>query len=321
MSSTPTATTTAPGAQAPRTRPSAPQAPPARLRAWVTRAPLLPALVFLIIVTQLPMVATLVISVFDWNALYPEARTFAGLANYGEVLGDPELRKSVLTTILLTVTVVLVSLVLGMLLALLLDRRFKGRGAVRTMLIAPFLLVPVAAALLWKHVLYNPEYGLFNGALHWILGDGAAQPDWVAEMPLGAVEASLVWQWTPFMMLILLAGLQSRPSEAVEAAWIDGASAWQVFRYITLPHLRRYLELGALLGTVYIVQNFDAVFTITSGGLGTANLPYSIYQTFYQGHEYGLASAAGVLVVIGSIIIATLALRVVSSLFNEEARS
>jgi sorbitol/mannitol transport system permease protein len=323
MTSTPTDTNTPPGAHALKQRPSgsAAQAPPAKLRAWVTRAPLLPALVFLIIVTQLPMVATLVVSVFDWNALYPEARSFNGLANYSEVLGDPELRKSVFTTILLTVTVVLVSLVLGMLLALLLDRRFKGRAAVRTMLIAPFLLVPVAAALLWKHVLYNPEYGLFNGVLHWIFGDGAAQPDWVAEMPLGAVEASLVWQWTPFMMLILLAGLQSRPAEAVEAAWIDGASAWQVFRYITLPHLRRYLELGALLGTIYIVQNFDAVFTITSGGLGTANLPYTIYQTFYQGHEYGLASAAGVLVVIGSIIIATLALRVVSSLFREEARS
>jgi sorbitol/mannitol transport system permease protein len=317
---TPTAPSGTPAGGGAHTAPQA-AAPPARLRAWVTRAPLLPALVFLIIVTQLPMVATLVISVFDWNALYPEARSFAGLANYAEVLGDPELRKSVFTTILLTVTVVLTSLVLGMLLALLLDRRFKGRGAVRTMLIAPFLLVPVAAALLWKHVLYNPEYGLFNGVLHWILGDGATQPDWVAEMPLGAVEASLVWQWTPFMMLILLAGLQSRPMDAVEAAWIDGASSWQVFRYITLPHLRRYLELGALLGTVYIVQNFDAVFTITSGGLGTANLPYTIYQTFYQGHEYGLASAAGVLVVIGSIIIATLALRVVSSLFNEEARS
>lgn len=319
---TATSATTPPGSPGGSTAQSAPAgAPPAKLRAWVTRAPLLPALVFLIIVTQLPMVATLVISVFDWNALYPEARSFAGLANYGEVLSDPELRKSVITTILLTVTVVLVSLVLGMLLALLLDRRFRGRGAVRTMLIAPFLLVPVAAALLWKHVLYNPEYGLFNGVLHWIFGDGAPQPEWVPEMPLGAVEASLVWQWTPFMMLILLAGLQSRPQDAVEAAWLDGASAWQVFRYITLPHLRRYLELGALLGTVYIVQNFDAVFTITSGGLGTANLPYTIYETFYQGHEYGLASAAGVLVVIGSIVIATFALRVVSSLFREEARS
>ena len=105
----------------------------------------------------------------------------------------------------------------------------------------------------------------------------------------------------------------------VEAARLDGASSWQIFRYLTLPHLRRYLELGVLLGSIYIVQNFDAVFTITSGGLGTANLPYTIYQTFYKAHEYGLASAAGVVVVIGTMVIATFALRVVSSLFREEA--
>ncbi|GAA3239254.1 hypothetical protein GCM10020256_60200 [Streptomyces thermocoprophilus] len=131
-----------------------------------------------------------------------------------------------------------------------------------------------------------------------------------------------MWQWTPFMMLILLAGLQSRDHEQIEAARVDGANDWQIFRHLTLPHLRRYLELGALLGSIYIVQNFDAVFTITSGGLGTANLPYTVYQSFYQAHENGLASAAGVLVVIGSIVIATFALRVVSSLFREEvARS
>ena len=289
--------------------------PPGRLRAWATRAPLLPALIFMIVITQLPFVATLVISFFDWNALYPEARSFAGFANYAEVLTDPDLRRSVLTTVLLTATVVLASLVLGLGLALLLDRPFRGRGFVRTLLIAPFLLVPVAAALLWKHVLFNPEYGLFNGLLNLV---GGPQPDWVSNTPLLAIEMALIWQWTPFMMLILLAGLQSRSPELLEAARIDGANNWQIFRYMTVPHLRRYLELGALLGSIYIVQNFDAVFTITSGGLGTANLPYTVYQSFYQAHENGLASAAGVLVVIGSIIIATFALRVVSSLFREE---
>lgn len=293
-----------------------------KLRAWSTRAPLLPALIFLIVVTQLPFVATLVISVFDWNSLYPDARSFAGLSNYATVLSDEAMRDSVVTTVVLTATVVLVSLILGMGLALLLDRRFRGRGIVRTMLIAPFLVVPVAAALMWKHLLFNPEYGLFNGLLNWfgnLVGiEQVIQPDWISDMPLLAVEMSLIWQWTPFMMLILLAGLQSRPGDVMEAAKIDGAGAWQTFRYITLPHLRRYLELGGLLGSIYIVQNFDAVFTLTSGGLGTANLPYTIYQTFYQAHEYGLASAAGVLVVIGSIILATFALRVVSSLFSEE---
>ncbi|WP_306322518.1 MULTISPECIES: carbohydrate ABC transporter permease [unclassified Streptomyces] len=309
-------TTTTTSAPAPRTAP-APTAPrpPGRLRAWATRGPLLPALVFMIVVTQLPFVATLVISFFDWNALYPDARQFTGFGNYTEVLTDPDLRKSVLTTIVLTVTVVVASLVIGLALALLLDRRFRGRGLVRTLLIAPFLIVPVAAALLWKHVLYNPEYGLLNGLLHYV---GGPQPDWISKTPLIAVEISLIWQWTPFMMLILLAGLQSRSPEHIEAARVDGAGPWQIFQHLTLPHLRRYLELGALLGSIYIVQNFDAVFTITSGGLGTANLPYTVYQSFYQAHENGLASAAGVLVVIGSIIIATFALRVVSSLFREE---
>ncbi len=291
---------------------------PNRMRAWATRAPLLPALIFMIVVTQLPFVATLVISFFDWNALYPDERRFAGLANYSDVLSTPELRESVWTTVLLTVTVVLVSLVLGLVLALLLDRRFRGRAAVRTMLIAPFLLVPIAAALLWKHVLFNPEYGLFNGILHWLGGGGAAQPDWISEMPLMAVEASLIWQWTPFMTLILLAGLQSRDPQLIEAARVDGANDWQVFVHLTLPHIRRYIELSVLLGSIHVVQNFDAVYTITSGGLGTANLPYTIYETFYQAHENGLASAAGVIVVIGSIVLATFALRVVSSLFRAE---
>ncbi|GAB2586568.1 sugar ABC transporter permease [Streptomyces capparidis] len=315
--------TTAPAPAAPAPAPAA--APRRRrldARTWATRAPLLPALVFLVAVTQLPFAATLVISLFDWNSLAPDERHFTGLDNYTTVFTDEALRESVVTTALLTASVVLVSLVLGLALALLLDRRFRGRGLVRTMLIAPFLVVPVAAALLWKHALYNPEYGLLNGALHWV-GDlfGAESPpqrDWVSETPLLAVEASLVWQWTPFMMLILLAGLQSRSLEMVEAARLDGASDWQIFRHLTLPHLRRYLELGILLGSIYIVQNFDAVYTITRGGLDTANLPYTVYQTFYEAHEYGQASAVGVLVVIGSIVIATFALRVVSSLFREE---
>ncbi|WP_269859428.1 carbohydrate ABC transporter permease [Streptomyces sp. RPT161] len=293
-----------------------------RARAWARRAPLLPALVFMVVVTQLPFVATLVISFMQWNALAPQNRRFTGLTNYQTVFEDPMLRSSVLTTIVLTATVVVVSLLLGLGLALLLDRRFRGRGIVRTLLITPFLIVPVASALLWKHALYNASYGVINGVLDWVWrlfgSHHAPQPDWISHTPLLAVEVSLIWQWTPFMMLILLAGLQSRQLDAVEAATVDGAGSWQIFRYLTLPHLRRYLELAALLGSVYVVQNFDAVFTITSGGLGTANLPYSIYQTFYQAHDYGQASAEGVVVVIGSIIVATFALRTVSSLLSQE---
>jgi sorbitol/mannitol transport system permease protein len=285
---------------------------------WARRAPLLPALVFLVIVTQLPFVGTLVISFMDWNAYYPDERGVAGFANYVRVLTDVNTRDAIVNTIVMTVSVVLISLVLGLLIALLLDRKFLGRGAVRTMMITPFLIVPVAAALVWKHALYNPEYGLFNGVLTGLFGANAPQPDWISTWPMSAIVISLVWQWTPFMMLIILAGLQSKPHDVIEAARIDGCSSWQIFRHMTLPHLRQYLELGALLGSIYIVQNFDAVFTITSGGLGTANLPYIIYQTFYNAQDYGRASAAGVVVVIGTIVIATFALRTVSSLFRQE---
>lgn len=287
---------------------------------WARRAPLLPALVFVIVMTQLPFLATLVISFMDWNAYYPDERGFAGLDNFKRVFTDTNARQAVVVTILLTVGVVLISLVLGLAIALLLDRKFRGRGMVRTLMITPFLIVPVAAALLWKHALYNPEYGLFNGLLKGVFGENAPQPDWITNNPLWAIIAALVWQWTPFMMLILLAGLQSRPLDVVEAARIDGASSWQIFHSMTLPHLRQYIELSGLLGAIYVVQNFDAVFTITSGGLGTANLPYFIYQTFYTAQDYGRASAAGVVVVIGTIIIATLALRTVFSLFKEETR-
>ncbi|MDP9221568.1 MAG: sugar ABC transporter permease [Actinomycetota bacterium] len=308
------------------TRQDAPQAtnPVKRSAEWARRAPLLPALVFMIIVTQLPFVVTLVVSFMRWNALYPDDKGFAGISNFKTAVTDPNIRTSIVNTIFYTVVVVLVSLVLGLLAALLLDRTFFGRGIVRTLMIAPFLVVPVAAALLWKHAIFNPEYGLLNGLLtdiwSWFGSNNPPQPDWITATPRLAVATALIWQWTPFMMLILLAGLQSRPLDVIEAAKIDGASSFQIFRYMTMPHMRQYLELGGLLGSIYIVQNFDAVFVLTGGGLNTQNLPYTIYQTFFAAHDYGLASAQGVIVVFGTILIATFALRVVSSLFTEENR-
>lgn len=288
--------------------------------AWARRMPLLPALIFVILLTQIPFVTTIIISFMNWNAYYPDDVGFAGFNNFVKVFTDINARQAILVTIILTVSVVVISLLLGLMIALLLDRKFFGRGLVRTMMITPFLVVPIAAALLWKHALYNPVYGLFNGLLRLFFGENAPQPDWISEHPLWAVIIAIVWQWTPFMMLILLAGLQSRPLDVVEAARIDGASGWQIFTHMTLPHMRPFMELAALLGAINIVQNFDHVFTITSGGLGTANLPYYIYQTFYTAHDYGRASAAGVIVVAGTIIIATFALRTVFTIFNEETR-
>jgi sorbitol/mannitol transport system permease protein len=314
----------------PLTAPPKTAPPPSRRRApaqvskWKRRFPLLPALVFTIVVTQLPFVATLVISTFRWNILKPGERQFVGLSNFTFVFTDERLRTAVLNTIVLTASVVLISVVLGLGLAMLLDRRFVGRGLARTLLIAPFLVMPVAAALLWKHAIYNPDYGLLNGthtaAYRHFRADNGPTIDWVSSYPMPGVVVSLVWQWTPFMMLILLAGLQAQPGDVLEAARVDGASAMATFRHITLPHLRQYIELGILLGTIYVVQTFDAVYTITQGGPGsqTTNLPYEIYLTMFRKFEYGEAAAAGVVVVLGSIVIATFALRTIASLFREE---
>lgn len=306
-------------------------APTSRSR-WSRRGPLLPALIFTIVITQVPFLVTLAVSTLNWNVLQPGSKSFLGLGNYDSFAGisnyftvftDSRLRTAVINTVVLTGSVVVISMLLGLGLAILLDRKFAGRGVARTLLIAPFLVMPVASALLWKHVLYNPDYGLFNGTLNAIAGVfGAEGPvlDYVSSTPMPAVVAALVWQWTPFMMLIILAGLQAQPGDVLEAARVDGASATQTFRYVTLPHLRQYLELAVLLGSIYVVQTFDAIFTITQGGPGSAttNLPYEIYLTMFRKYEYGQAAAAGVVVVIGTIIVATFALRVVLSLFDEE---
>jgi sorbitol/mannitol transport system permease protein len=284
-------------------------------KGWVRRFPLLPALVFTIILTQIPFIATIIISFMNWQANYPNEIFFGTLKNYATVFTDPALRSSVFFTVVLTVTVVIVSLAIGLGISLLLNRNFFGRGAVRTMMITPFLIVPVAAALLWKHAIYNPVYGLLNGMLT-LLGI-EAQPDWITDFPRLAIEVQLIWYWTPFMTLILLAGLQSRPGDVLEAASVDGANSWQTFRWITMPHMRRYLELGGLLGSIYVIQTFDTVFVMTAGSLGTANLPFTVYETLYSAQDYGLASAQGVVVVIFSIAIATFLLRTVSTLFEE----
>jgi sorbitol/mannitol transport system permease protein len=300
---------------------------------WRRRGPLLPALIFTIVVTQIPFLLTIAISTLNWNVLKPGDKdflgfgkftSFAGLGNYGTVFTDSRLRDAVVNTVVLTASVVVISLLIGLGLAVLLDRKFPGRGLARTLLIAPFLVMPVASALLWKHALYNPDYGLLNGVLNWVFqlfgGEGPVK-DYVSSMPMPAVIVALVWQWTPFMMLILLAGLQAQPGDVLEAAKIDRADGIQTFRHITLPHLRQYIELSGLLGSIYVVQTFDAIYTITQGGPGSAttNLPYEIYLTMFSKYEYGEAAAAGVVVVIGTIIVATFALRVISSLFNEES--
>ncbi|HVV14134.1 sugar ABC transporter permease [Amycolatopsis sp.] len=278
---------------------------------WARRGPLLPALLFTVVVTQIPFIVTVIYSFQSWNLVRPGSSHFVGLRNYIDVFADTQFRTALLNTVLITAICVIVALVLGLALAMLLDRKFLGRGVVRTLLITPFLILPAAGALLWKTTMFDPTYGLLN----FVFG---GETDWLSEFPLASVMTQIVWQWTPFMMLLILAGLQSQPRDVLEAAQVDGAGRWRTFTSITIPHLSRYLQLATLLGAIYIVNSFDAIFLMTQGGPGTAstNLPYYIYQRAFQGFDVGQSSAMGVVTVVLTLIVATFALRLMFRTFD-----
>ncbi|GGF29813.1 carbohydrate ABC transporter permease [Williamsia phyllosphaerae] len=285
-----------------------------RAEGWRRRGPLLPALIFMVIVTQIPFIVTLYYSTQSWNLVRPGSREFNWLNNYVQVFKDTQFWTVTLNTVLLIVGTVIISVVFGLIFALLLDRKFVGRSIVRTLLITPFLVTPVASALLFKTSLLSPTSGLLNYAL----SPFGVETDWLSEYPLASVMGELVWQWTPFMMLLILAGLQSMPKDISEAAKVDGATSFRLFRELTLPHLRRFIELGTVLGAIYLVNTFDAVYMMTSGGPGVAssNLPFYIYQRAFLGFDIGQAAAMGVVTVIGTMVVATLALRLIFKSFS-----
>lgn len=289
-----------------------------RKEAVQRRLPLLPALVFTIVVTQLPFVITIWYSLRSWNLLNPDSDQFVWFKNYLSIFGDSTFRQAALNSVLYTLGCVFFAMLLGILLAVLLDRKFLGQGLARTLLITPFLIMPVASSVLWSISMFNPTYGMVN----WMIGlVGLGPVDWTSQYPMLSVTVALVWQWTPFMMLLVLAGLQSQPKDVLEAAQMDGASVWETFRWITLPHLRRYIELGVLLGAIYVVNTFDQIYLMTAGGPGTqsANLPFYIYQRAFLGFDVGQAAAMGVVVVVATIVVSTLALRLIfTSFMNPE---
>ncbi|MDN6177563.1 MAG: sugar ABC transporter permease, partial [Micrococcaceae bacterium] len=223
-------------------------------------------------------------------------------------------------SVVITLGCVAVALVLGTFFAILLDREFLGRGIVRTLLITPFLIMPVASSLLWSVSMLNPSYGMVN----WVLGlVGIGPIDFTSSLPLLSVVIALVWQWTPFMMLLVLAGLQAQSKDVLEAASLDGAGWWKTFTWVTMPQLRRYMELAVLLGSIYVVNTFDQIYLMTAGGPGTAsaNLPFYIYQRAFLGFDIGQAAAMGVVVVIATILIAIFALRLIFRSFDDKELS
>src|SRR3984885_5714678 len=285
------------------------------------RLPLLPALIYTIVVTQVPFLVTLWYSFqsYFWNE--PGGAHWTGISNYKEVFTDPNFRSALWRSVTMTALAVIVAMMLGIALAVLLDKKFLGRGIVRTLIITPFLVMPAAAALIWSGPMLDPNFGLLN----WLLEPfGVNHVAWLTTHAYGSVIVVMVWQWTPFMTLIVLAGLQGQAQDALEAARVGGATAWAISREPPLPHLRPYIELGILLGSIYLVNVFDQVRLMTNGGPGTAttNLPFYLYEQANDAFDVGGAAATGVVTVILTIIVATFALRMFARVFQfEEASS
>lgn len=281
----------------------------------VSRALLWPALAVAIVLTQIPMLATVYYSFQEWNLLRPGERGFAGFDNYAAVLSDGSFLSSLGATVLVTGSAVVGATLLGMLFAVLLDRKFPGRGVARTLMITPFLIMPAAAALIWKWSILDATYGMANWFLSLV---GAPPVAWNTELPAFTVVVVLIWQYTPFAMLILLAGLQSQSREVLEAAGVDGAGPFRTFTAITLPHLRQYVEITVLLATILLLQVFDPVAIMTKGTGGSKTLSYLLYERAFVGLEVGEAAAYGVMTVIVTILVATVALRTLFKVFSEE---
>ena len=284
------------------------------LRGYLVR----PAVIYLVILTQVPLLLTLYYSLTNWNLLRPDRTRFVGLENYLDFFRNPDVITIVRNTLVFSTSVVLWSLVLGMILALLLNREFRGRGLARTLLITPFLIMPTVSAVMWKNMLFNPAFGLISSTL---AAFGGPRIDWINSYPMMSLVIIVTWEWTPFMMLILLAGLQSLAQENLEAAQIDGAGHIEMFYYIILPHLRRYIEIGVLLEVLFVLNIFGEIFVTTTGGpaIDTTTLTFDIYKEAFMRWNIGRASAYGVFAVILANVVTLVFLRVIRSNNQQKA--
>ena len=281
---------------------------------WIQHNKLVaPALIYAIAITQAPFLLTIWFSLQKWNLLRPENSRFNGIGNYIDQFKNRDFLGALVNTVVRVVASVVVSLLLGLLFAELVNSRFFGRGIVRTLLITPFLVMPVVGALGWKNMMLNPIFGVVD----WLVTSvGGPRIDWLGTYPLASIISIVVWRWAPFFMLILLAGMQGISDEEREAGRVDGANAWQEYRFIILPHLTRFAQLAILLGSIYIISEFDSIAMTTQGGPGNAtmNLPYLIYRTVFFGYDVGHAAAMGVLVVALTFVFATYFIRLLGQL-------
>jgi sorbitol/mannitol transport system permease protein len=263
------------------------------------RGLLIPALAFLISITQIPFFVTLYLSVRSWNLLRPDqGQHFVGFKNFIDLIHiEPSVVRSVATTLVLTISVVILSTLLGISLAIWLNHKFAGRAVVRTLLLTPMLLMPVIVGQIWGRIFFDPGNGLVPWAANHFFSIRFTP---LSQFPLATVIFISVWEWTPFAYLILTSGLNALDVSTLEAAKVDGANRRQLFKYVTFPHLTSYLNITLLLGTVLILPTFGVIYSTTAGGPGysTTNLSLAVYQQLFLKYSVGGASALALLNVI-----------------------
>ncbi len=270
-----------------------------------------PAVAVLAVGSVVPLLMTLWFSFQHYNLVNPNLASFAGLQNYSALGRDPAFWASLLNTMVFVGSVLALTVAGGVVLAVLFDQPFPGRGIARLLAIAPFFVMPTVSALIWKNLLMHPVYGLL-GALSRSVG--RAPVDWFADYPMVSLVLILSWEWLPFALLILLTALQSLDREQREAARMDGAGALAQFYFITLPHLSRAIGVVIMMEAIFLLAVFAEIFVTTSGGPGTAttNLAFLIYGRALLQFDVGGASAGGVVAIILANLVAIGLARTVS---------
>lgn len=277
---------------------------------WIPRSLMAPAVISLFLWMIVPLAMTLYFSVIRYSLLDPGNHEFLGLMNYEFFLTDPSFWPAVLNTLMLLGAVILISVILGVLLALLVDAPFPGRGIVRVLLISPFFVMPTVNALLWKHMMMNPIYGVL--AQVWIFF-GAEPVDWLTNYPLLSVIIMISWQWVPFATLIFMTSLQSLNREQLEAAEMDGANYFDKLRYMVMPHLARPVAVVIMIEMIFLISVFAEIYTTTGGGPGDAstNVAFLIFKQALLNFDAGVASAGALFAVILANIAAIFLIRMI----------
>lgn len=272
------------------------------------RVMLAPAVILLLGWMLVPLLITLYFSFKKFLPLRGGDLGWVGFDNYVRFLTSSAFWPSVQTTLVIVGGVLLITVILGVLLALLLDQPMWGQGPVRILVIAPFFVMPTVSALVWKNMFMDPVNGLFAHLWKFF---GAAPVEWLSEASLPSIVMIVSWQWLPFATLILLTAIQSLDSEQLEAAEMDGAPPLQRFVYIVLPHLARAITIVVLIQTIFLLAIFAEIFVTTQGSFGTRTLTYLIYQRVLESQNIGLGSAGGIYAVILANIIAIFLMRIV----------